>query len=110
MVQPIHEVFDRFGECFSHLWGFIIFGKSTLWASISCLLRNSNSPMKDVLFMYTKLINNTCKDNGSIFTCLASSLTIHLSIFLVHACENYLVARSASCDFLPSIRVVIFTW
>ena len=46
--------------------------------------------------MYTKLINNAWKYIRSFFTSLVSILTFHLSIFPVHACENYLVARSTS--------------
>ena len=61
--------------------------------------------------MYTKLINNTWKDIRSSFTSLVSNLTIHLSIFLVHAaCENYIVARSTSCVYILSIIAVMSTW
>ena len=60
---------------------------------MSCLLRNSNLPMKDILFMYTNLINNIWKYIGSFFTSLVSSLTIHLPIFLVHARENYICSK-----------------
>ena len=46
--------------------------------------------MKCVLFVYTNLINNTWKDIGSFFVSLVSNIIIHLSVFLVHACENYI--------------------
>ena len=89
-----------FGKCISHLWGFIIFSKSNLWASMNCLLKNSILPLKDVLFMYTMLINNTWKYIWNIlqsfFTSLMFSLIIPLFIFLAHACEKYLVARYLS--------------
>ena len=114
MVHPISEVLHKFGKFFSHLWGFIIFSKSALWDSMSCLLSNSILPLKDVLFMNTKLINNTWKYIWNIlqsfFTSLVFSLIIPLSIFLVHACEKYLVARSLFCIFPHGIRASISTW
>ena len=49
--------------------------------------------------MYTMLINNKWKYIGPLFTSLVFSVFILLSIFLVHACENYPIVRSTSFDF-----------
>ena len=56
--------------------------------------------------MYTTLMNNTWKDIGSLFTSLVFSLFILLSIFLLHACENDLVARSTSYDFFLDLEML----
>ena len=60
--------------------------------------------------MYTMLTNNTWKGIGSLFTSLVFSLFILLSIFRLHACDNYLVARSTYCDFVLSFKDVISAW
>ena len=51
-------------------------------------------------------MNNTWKYIGSFFTALVFSLFILLSIFLVNACENYLVPRSTSCDFFLALELL----
>ena len=93
MIYPIHDLLDWFGKCFSHLWGFIIFSKLALWASMSCLLSNSIWPLKHVLFMYTMLIYNTWKIHSIYME--YSPIILHL-----YCVESHYSSLYFSCAYL----------
>ena len=104
MVQPIHEILEIFRKCFSHLWGFIIFGKSDLWASMSCLTPTQFSFVR----MYYYCNNQSIKSLIQYpiiywITSLVFNLFILLYILLVHTCENYLSSKiNLICLFFAS--------
>ena len=103
----IHEVLDWFGMCFRHLWGFIIFGKSTFLSFMSCL-HTTRFYLWRMYYLCTLLfIIIQWKDTlqySSLHSC--DSVSFLLSIFIVYACKNYLNNKIYFlCFFLASLLI-----
>ena len=105
----IHEVLDWFGKCFSHLWGFIIFGKYPFLIFMSCL---------HTTWFYLWGIDYLCTllfiiiqwkytlQYSSLHSC--DLVSILLSIFHVYACENDLSSKIYFlCLFLASLLIAL---
>ena len=121
MVHPICEFLDRFGKCFSHLWGFIIFGKFDLWARMSCLPPTQFSFIR--MYYYCNNQSSIWLINQALVQSIIGSLLLYsvsLLFFLFSLCilvRIILVARSTSCasslhqgSFSNGIRDAISTW
>ena len=91
IIFLIREFLDLFGKCFSHLWGFIIFGKYTFLSFMSCI-QTTRFYLWGMYYLCTLLfIIIQWKDTlqySSLHSC--DSISILLSIFPVYACESYL--------------------
>ena len=118
MILLIREVLDWFGKCFSPLWGFIIFGKSDLWASMICLPPTQFSFIRMYYYCNNQsihLINNTWKYIVSLLLYSVSSffslfsLCILVRIILVEI-STYRAYSSHQGYFSNGIRATISTW
>ena len=83
MILLICEVLDWFGICFSHLWWFIIFGKSTFLRFMSCL--HTNQFLYEVCTIYvnyySSLFNEMIHINIHLFIHVIPSLFFSLFFF-----------------------------
>ena len=111
MLLLICEVLDWFGKWFSHLWGFIIFGKSTFLRFMSCL-HTTWFYLWGMYYLCTLLFILIQWKDTLQYSSLHSydSFSFLLSIFLVYACENYLSIKIyLLCFFLSSMIYLIIS-
>ena len=83
MFLLIREVLDRFGKCFSHLWGLLYFGKSSFFIFMSCLhtTRFSYEGCNIYLHYYSSFFNGRIHTNIHLFIHVIQSLFFSL-VFL----------------------------
>ena len=97
MLFLIPKVLYWLGMWFSEILGFIIFSKSTFWTRW-VVSYETWIYLWGMYYLFTLLfIINQWKDTLQYSSLLHVIQSLYLlSIFLVHSCENYLVARSTS--------------
>ena len=83
MIFLTHEVLDRFGKCFIHLWGLLYFGKSTFLSFMSCLHTTRFYYERCTIYVhyYSSLFNGRIHTNTHLFIHVIQSLFFSL-VFL----------------------------
>ena len=109
MIFLILDVLDWFGKCFSHLWGFIIFGKSAFLSFTSCL-HTTWFYVWGMYYLCTLLfVIIQWKDTlqySSLHSC--DSVSFLLSVFPMYSCENYISSKIYfQCFFLASLLIAL---
>ena len=102
MIFSTHEVLDRFGKWFSHLWGFLYFGKSSFLSFMSCLHTNRFSYEGCTIYVhyYSSLINGRIHTNIHLFIHVIQSL--FFSLFFLCMLVRILSRKIYfQCFFLP---------
>ena len=76
MIFPTREVLDRFGKCFSHLWGFLYLGKSSFLSFMSWLHTTQFSFEGCTIYVhyYSSLFNGRIHINIHLFIHVIQSL------------------------------------
>ena len=99
IIFLICEVLDWFGKCFSHLWAFIIFGKSAFLRCMSCLHTNRFYYEGCTIYVhyYSSLFNGSIHTNIHLFIHVIQSL--FFSLFSYVCLWEFFVAFSISCAY-----------
>ena len=100
MIFLIREVIDWFGKFFSHLWGFIIFGKSTFLSFMSCL--HTTRFYYEGCTIYVHYYSSLFKMEGYTPIFISSFMWFCLFSSLYFSCVclwEFFVARCISCAY-----------